>query len=116
MIWIILGIIFFIVTMWSLKGTTFVYYERQRVGVYYQNIAVKEQRVPIWVLIVIFLIYCVPGINLLAFIIYSIWFFILAARNPGKYHGHEFWIIGLSSKNTLHKIVKTIGNFLMKPI
>lgn len=116
MTWIILGVVFFAVTAWSLKGTTFVYCERRLIGACYQNIVVKKQYVPIWVLIVIFLICCIPVINLLSFITYTIWFFTLAFRNPDKYHGYEFLVINLSNKNTLHKIAKAVGNFLTKPI
>lgn len=116
MIWIILGVVFFAVTVWSLKGTTFVYYKRDLTYTGYSNVEIKAQFVPIWVLIVIFPICCIPVINLLAFIIYNIWFFTLASRNPYKYHGYEFLVINLSSKNTLHKIAKAVGNFLAKPI
>ena len=116
MIWIILGIIFFVVIIWSLKDTTFVYYKRDFTHAGYGNVKIKEQLIPIWVLIVIFPICCIPVINLLAFIIYNIWFFTLATRNPNKYYGWRFLVINLSSRNTLHKIAKVIGNFLTKPI
>lgn len=42
MTWIILGVVFFAVTAWSLKGTTFVYCERQLIGTCYQNVVVKS--------------------------------------------------------------------------
>lgn len=64
--WIILGIVFLAVTVWSLKGTTIVEY-------HYKN-RVSEQYVPVWVLLFAFAIYCIPVMGILAFIAYLIMF------------------------------------------
>lgn len=106
MIWIIVGIVLLAVTIWSLKGTTFAEYHYQnRVGEYY---------VAVWMLIIAFIIYCIPIIGIMAFIAYHIWFFILASRKP--HHSYEYLIIELSKENMLHRILGTVAYYLTKKV
>lgn len=104
--WIILGLIFLVVTIWSLKGTT--------IAEYYSKNRIDEHHVPIWVLFLAFLIYCIPGAGSIVFIAYLAGFFILANRKP--HNGYEYWIIELSPKNTLHRILGCIATILTKTI
>lgn len=104
--WIILGIVFLAVTIWSLKGTTIAEY-------HYKN-RVDEHHIPIWMLLLAFMVYCIPIIGIMGFIAYHIWFFILASRKP--HNDYEYWIIELSSKNTLHRILGSIVAILTKTI
>lgn len=109
MIWIIVGVIFFIVTIWSLKGTTFVKYNDEK--------RVAEFHAPIWTLIIAFIGYCIPYISPLLFITYSIWFLTLVARKS-IYDDlfTEYIIIELSEKNALHRVLISIGKFLIRTI
>lgn len=109
MIWIIVGVIFFIVTTWSLKGTTFVKYNDEK--------RVAEFHAPIWTLIIAFIGYCIPYISPLLFITYSIWFLTLVARKS-IYDDlfTEYIIIELSEKNALHRVLISIGKFLIRTI
>lgn len=109
MIWIIVGVIFFIVTIWSLKGTTFVKYNDEK--------RVSEFHAPIGILIIAFIGYCIPYISLLLFITYSIWFLTLVARKS-IYDDlfTEYIIIELSEKNALHRVLISIGKFLIRTI
>lgn len=109
MIWIIVGVIFFIVTIWSLKGTTFVKYNDEK--------RVTEFHAPIWTLIIAFIGYCIPYISPLLFITYSIWFLTLVTRKS-IYDDlfTEYIIIELSEKNALHRVLISIGKFLIRTI
>ena len=109
MIWIIVGVIFFIVTIWSLKGTTFVKYNDEK--------RVAEFHAPIWTLIIAFIGYCIPYISPLLFITYSICFLTLVARKS-IYDDlfTEYIIIELSEKNALHRVLISIGKFLIRTI
>ena len=105
--WIILGIVFLVVTIWSLRDTTFVEY-------YHEN-AVDEHHATVWMMIIAFIIYCIPIIGIMAFIAYNIWFFILASRKP-KHNRYEYLIIELSKENVLHRIFKIVANCLTKEV
>ena len=106
MIWIILGIVFLVMTIWSLRGITIAEY-------HYKN-RVDEYHVPVWILLIAFVIYCIPIMGILAFISYHIWFFALVSRKP--HNDYEYWIIELSSKNTLHRILGAVVSVLNKTI
>lgn len=111
MIWIIVGVIFFIVTIWSLKGTTFVKYNDEK--------RVSEFHAPIGILIIAFIGYCIPYISPLLFITYSIWFLTLVARKSIYEYDNlftEYIIIELSEKNALHRVLISIGKFLIRTI
>jgi len=62
--WIILGIVFLAVTIWSLKGTTIAEY-------HYKN-RVDEHHIPIWMLLLAFMVYCIPIIGIMGFIAYMV--------------------------------------------
>lgn len=106
MIWIILGLVFLVVTYWSLKGTVIEEYAgRNYVG---------EEHVPLWMLLVAGLIYMIPIFGIIVFIAYNIMFFVHAAWKPKRYCNRL--IFKLSDKNILHKILKWFINFLTKDI
>ena len=104
--WIISGIAFLVMTIWSLRGTTFAEY-------HYQN-KVGEHHVAVWMLIIAFIIYCIPIIGIMAFIAYHVWFLILASRKP--HYSHEYLIIELSKENVLHRILGTVACYLTKEV
>lgn len=104
--WIILGIIFFIITVWSLKEAVIAKYSNTN--------RVAEQHVTMWMLLVACFIYCIPILNILGFVLYNVWFFLCACRRPGHYG--TYFIISLSQKNILHKILDATIRFLTKEL
>lgn len=68
----------------------------------------------VWMLIIAFIIYCIPITGIMAFIAYHIWFFILASRKP--HHSYEYLIIELSKENVLHRILGTVACYLTKEV
>lgn len=106
MIWIILGLVFLVVTYWSLKDTIIEEYAgRNYVG---------EVHIPVWMLLVAGLIYMIPIFGIIVFIAYNIMFFVHAAWKPKRYC--DRLIFKLSDKNILHRILKSIIHFLTKSI
>ena len=104
--WIILGIIFFVITVWSLKGAVITkYFDKNRVDEYHGTM---------WVLLIACFIYCFPILNILVFVLYNVWFFLCVCRKPG-YYG-TYFIISLSQKNILHKILDATIRFLTKEL
>lgn len=107
MIWIILGIVFLLLTCWSMIGTTFTYY-----------IGRKPQytvRVRVWHLLILFIIYIIPIFGIIAFLTYVIWFIIWTCAKP---HGYscEYYLISLDNKNLLHRFLTSIINFFNHPL
>lgn len=104
--WIILGIVFLAVTVWSLKGTTIVEY-------CYED-KVDEQHIPVWALLIAFVLYCIPLFGIAVFILYHVIFFVLASTKP--HDEYEYYIMELSNKNILHRIFRVVVRVLNKTI
>lgn len=106
MSWIILGLVFLVVTYWSLKDTIIEKYAgRNYVG---------ECHAPVWALLVLGLLYIVPVFGIILFIAYNIVFLIHAMWEPKKYS--DRYILKLSNKNVLHRILASVIRFLTKDI
>lgn len=106
MIHFILTLVFLVLTIWLIKGATFVeYYSRTRDS---------EYKVPFWAAIIAFIVYSVPLMNIFVFIGFFIWFCIKAAKEPQQ--GCYGILIELNDKNTLHNILVKVGKFFSKPI
>lgn len=101
MMWILLGIIFFVITLWSLKGASVVEYHYE---------CKNREYAPVWFLIIALILYCIPIIGIITFILYNIVFFVLARRKP--HNNPSYVLIELSDKNLLHKILNTIIQLL----
>lgn len=106
MSWIILGLVFLAVTYLSLKGTI--------IEEYGGGYKVDEHYVSVWMLLVLGLFYIIPVLGILIFIAYNVVFAIYATREPVEWE-HRY-ILKLSDKNVLHKILRAIHNFVTKPI
>ena len=106
MSWIILGLVFLVVTYLSLKGTVIEEYAGKNY--------VGEVHIPLWMLLVLGLIYMIPIFGIIVFIAYNIIFFVYAAWKPKKYC--DRLIFKLSDKNVLHRMLKWFINFLTKEI
>ena len=106
MIWIILGLVFLVVTYLSLKGTVIEEYSGRD--------KVDEYHIPVWVLLMLGLLYIVPTLGIVIFVAYNITFLIFACRKPNVWD--DKYILKLSNKNILHKILRGVINFLTKSI
>ena len=106
MVWIILGLVFLVVTYLSLKGTIIEEYAGKNY--------IGEVYIPVWMLLVTGLIYMIPVFGIIVFIAYNIMFFIHAAWGPKRYCNRL--IFKLSDKNIFHKILSSVINFLTKSI
>ena len=104
--WIILGIVFLVLTYWSLKGTVLEDYS----GL----LKIEEYHVPVWVLLTLSPLYVVPILGIISFIVYIVVFIVYASMEPKKYE--YITVLRLSNKNMLHRILRTIGRVLNKPI
>ncbi len=104
--WIILGLVFLVVTYLSLKGTVIEEYSGRD--------KVDEHHIPMGVLLVAGFLYIIPIMGIIVFIAYNIVFIAYATKKP-----HRCWsrtILKLSDKNRLHRILSSVINFLSKDI
>lgn len=106
MSWIILGLVFLVVTYLSLKGTI--------IEEYGGEYKVDEYYVSVWMLLVLGLFYIIPALGILIFIAYNVVFAIYATREPVEWE-HRY-ILKLSDKNVLHKLLIWVIHLLTKRI
>lgn len=107
MSYIVLRIVFFLITFWMLKGTTFTSYYGKQAG--------NRFNMPLWALFIIYLLFMIPYIGVFFFIGWIIWFFIWSFTKPhGSYN--EYILITLSESNKLHKVLIAVYNLATKPI
>lgn len=107
MSWFVLSIVFLLITIWMLRGTTFTSYT----GRYKED----EFNMPLWFLLIMYLLFLIPYAGVLFFITWVVWFCIWSSAKPhGSYN--EYILITLSEKNKLHKVFRAIYNFITKPI
>lgn len=104
-----LGVVFFIVTIWSLKGTTFYYYARGE-G------TCKQYRTPIWMILVLGLIYSFPVINIIVFIAYVVLLIAYSLVNPADRYYYDVYCVRFSPKNVLYKAAVYLLKILTKTI
>ena len=107
MTWVILSIVFLLVTLWLLKGTTFYSYFGE-----YEH---SEWNMPLWAVLLMWLFFMIPYFGVILFIFWIIWFIIWSNVKP---HGrsNEYILIGLDDKNLLHKAIKKFVSLINKPI
>lgn len=99
-------IVFLVLTIWLIKGATFTEY--------YGKIKSSEYKIPVWLAIIAFIVYCIPFINIVVFVWFFIWFCVRAAKKPQ--HTFDGILICLNNKNILHNILRKVGKFFSKPI
>ena len=104
--WIILGIVFLVLTYWSLKDTVLEDYN----GL----LKTEEYHVPVWGLLILSPLYIIPIFGIISFIVYIVVFIVYASMEPEKYEYTT--VLRLSNKNMLHRILRAIGRVLNKPI
>ena len=104
--WIILGIVFLVLTYWSLKDTV--------IENYNGLLKTEEYHVPVCGLLILSLLYIMPIFGIISFIVYIVVFIVCASMEPEKYE--HTTVLRLSNKNMLHRILRAIGRVLNKPI
>lgn len=104
--WIILGVVLLVLTYWSLKDTVLEDYN----GL----LKTEEYHVPVRVLLILGLLYIIPILGIISFIVYIVAFIVYASMEPERYEYTT--VLRLSSKNMLHRILRAIGRVLNKTI
>lgn len=102
MYWILLGIIFLWVTVWSLKGVTFFDYWNGR--------KIDEYHVHVWMMIIAFILYCIPVVNILLFTTYITWFTIIIFPKPTNSSCGMY--VEIAKENKLHKVLNKLAYYL----
>lgn len=105
--WLILGTMFFIVTLWLLWGTSF--------DKYYGKNKVDEYHTPVWALLIIYIIYIAPILGIFAFLLFCILFSVYCNRKPSNIDS-AYFILKVNRRNVLHRIVFFMGKLLTKTI
>lgn len=107
MSWLVLSVILIVITYLSWRGTV--------ITVYNDTNKVDEVKVPLYVGIIMIILYLIPIFNIMLFLGYNIWFAYCALRKPKR--GYEdYGILELNDKNIFHRIFKKVVGFLTKPI
>jgi hypothetical protein len=107
MSWVISRIVFLLITIWMLRGTTFASYTGRHKE--------DEFNMTLWVLLIMYLLFLIPYCGVLFFIAWVVWFCIWSFAKPhGSYN--KYVLITLSEKNRLHKVFRAIYNFVTKQI
>ena len=107
--WIIIAIIFILITVYILKGT--------HVKVYFYTRLLEEYdlELPIWALLLIVLVYLIPLINIVAFISFLVYYIVHTVWNPEDW-GDKFRVFSLNRKNWVTKSLLAIKEILNKKI
>lgn len=107
MSWLVLSVILTVITYLSWRGTV--------IAVYNNINKVDEEEVPLYIGIIIVVLYFIPFLNIILFLGYNIWFACSALRKPKRCYD-EYCILELNDKNVFHRIFKKVFKFLTKPI
>lgn len=111
--WIIIAVIFILITIYLLKDTHVeVYYEER-----YHTELQKEYdlELPIWALLLIVLVYLIPIVNIVAFISFLVYYIVHAVWNPEDCDD-ETHVFSLNGNNWVTKSLLAIKEILNKKI
>lgn len=104
MIWYLIGIFLTIIVVGILKDTHYVYY-RDRIF-----IEESEIEIPLWILIIIFLVELAPLFNIILFIIFALWYIKMSYQKP-SYWGNTY-VFNLRGENWIGRAIIMVRNFL----
>lgn len=100
--WIIIAIIFILITICVLKDT--------HVKVYDSDYHAKLQeeydlKLPVWALLLIVLVYLIPIVNIIAFVAFLVFYIVHAVWDPRECDGGNNWVTKslLAIKEILNK-------------
>ena len=110
--WMIIAIIFILITICILKNT--------HVKVYNSNYYTKLQEeydleVPVWALLLIVLVYLIPIANIIAFVAFLVFYIVHAVWDPRECVG-ETHVFSLNGNNWVTKSLLVIKEILNKKI
>lgn len=111
--WLIIGIIFILITTYVLKDT--------HVKVYNSSCGyakLQEEydlKLPVWALLLIVLVYLIPIVNIIAFVAFLVFYIVHAVWGPKEYGG-ETHVFSLNGNNWVTKSLLAIKEILNKKI
>lgn len=111
--WIIIAVIFILITIYLLKDTHVeVYYK----GIYHTELQEEyDLELPIWALLLIVLVYLIPIVNIVAFISFLVYYIVHAVWNPEDCDD-ETHVFSLNGNNWVTKSLLAIKEILNKKI
>lgn len=111
--WIIIAVVFILITIYLLKDTHVeVYYER---GYYTKLLEEYDLELPIWALLLVVLVYLIPLVNIMVFISFLIYYIVHAVWNPDNCCG-ETHVFSLNGNNWVTKSLLAIKEIMNKKI
>lgn len=110
--WIIIAIIFILITVYLLKDT---HVEIIRGGRNTKLLEEYDLELPIWALLLIVLVYLIPLINIAVFISFLAYYIVHIVRNPEGCYG-EIRVFSLNGNNWVTKSLLAIKEILNKKI
>lgn len=110
--WIIIGIIFILITVYVLKDTHVKVYDSD----YYNRLQGEyDYKLPIWALLLIILVYLIPIVNIIAFVGFLIFYIVHVVWDPRECTG-ETPVFSLNGNNWIGKSLLAIKEILNKKI
>lgn len=106
--WIIIAIIFILITICVLKDTHVKVYDSD----YYAKLQEEyDLKLPVWGLLLIILVYLIPIVNIIAFVAFLIFYIVHAVWDP-KDCDEETHVFSLRGENWVGKILLKIKKIL----
>lgn len=110
--WIIIAIIFILITTYVLKDTHVKVYN----GVYYAKLQEEyDLKLPVWALLLIVPVYLIPIVNIMAFVFFLAYYIEHAVWDPREYDD-ETHVFSLNGNNWVTKSLLAIKEILNKKI
>lgn len=110
--WIIIDVIFILITTYLLKDTQV---KIIRGGHNPKLLEEYDLELPIWALLLIVLVYLIPLINIAVFISFLVYYIVHVVRNPEGCYG-EIRVFSLNGNNWVTKSLLAIKEILNKKI
>lgn len=111
--WIIIAIVFILITVGVLKDTHVKVYDSYCYSSRSQD--EYDLKLPVWALLLIVLVYIVPVMNIIAFIAFLVYYIVHAVWNPSTLHD-ETHVFSLNGNNQMTKTLLAIKEVLNKEI
>ena len=110
--WIIIAVIFILITVYILKDT---HVEIIKTGCRNKLLEEYDLKLPIWALLLIVLVYLIPIVNIMVFIAFSVCYIIHTVGDLVDY-GDKIYVFSLNGNNWVTKSLLAIKEILNKKI
>ena len=110
--WIIIAIIFILITICVLKDTHVKVYDD---GYYGKLQEEYDLKLPVWALLLTVLVYLIPIVNIIAFVAFLVFYIVHAVGNH-RYCEDETHVFSLNGNNWVTKSLLAIKEILNKKI